>query len=80
MTHLLCYDIAYDVTDDDGTANRVKMRELRRRCVLALALMDRDVPETEAAIVLHIILHVPETIQRWNSVRNTWAFHPERYI
>ena len=68
-----------DVTDDNGAANRAKMRELRRKCVLALALMDRDVPESEGAIIIHIILHIPECIHRWNGVRNTWSFHPERY-
>jgi hypothetical protein len=68
-----------DVIDDNGDANNVKMRELRRKCVLALALMDRDVPESEGAIIIHIILHIPECILRWNGVRNTWSFHPERY-
>ena len=62
------------------TAAERELRQLKREIVLAVSRAEFDVPQTEAAISLHIILHVPDCIYRWNAVRNTWTFHSERYI
>jgi hypothetical protein len=56
-----------------------RLRQLKRQCALALSRAEEDTPLTESAICMHIIMHIPETIYRWNSVRNTWAFPSERF-
>lgn len=68
----------HDVNMAGPSPQELHLRQLRRRAVLALAKMERDVPATEHAIIMHIIIHVPAAIYRWNSVKNTWAFHSER--
>ena len=72
-------DLLGATCDVDGEGQpEERLRELQRECVLALSLLDRDLPETEKAIIIHAILHLPECVYRWNNVRNTWAFHCER--
>jgi hypothetical protein len=66
--------------EHDPDASRDWLRRLKRKAVRALCLMERDVPATEWAIIIHIIMHLPECIYRWNNVRNTWAFPNERYV
>ena len=74
-----------DVDDDEvGMAapsqQEMHLRQLKRRAVLALAKMEKETPSTEHAIIMHIIMHLPAAIHRWNNTRNTWTFHSERYI
>jgi len=51
---------------------------LKLDIVKALIALEDCVPMTEAPIVIHIIMHVPDAICRWNSVNNFWAFFTER--
>jgi hypothetical protein len=37
-------------------------------------------PATELPVMFHILLHVPDCIYRWNSVRNYWSFFGERMM
>ena len=53
---------------------------LRVKAVEALVLVERHMPKTELTIMLHCLAHAAETIHRWGSLRNTWAFWTERYI
>jgi hypothetical protein len=82
LLHATC-----DISAGEGELDEAAMAELqaplrilKRECVLALSRADEDSPLTEAAICIHIIMHVPEAIFRWNSVRNFWAFHGERLV
>jgi hypothetical protein len=45
----------------------------------ALTNFENDWPPQSHCIVAHELMHVPDCIYRWNSVRNYWAFHLERY-
>ena len=70
---------ASGVTMAEEVENVANLQRMKRRAVLALAKLEKDAPWTELPIILHIIIHLPATISRWNNVRNTWAFHSERY-
>lgn len=68
-------------TDSDrvGRANKAAMMKLKVEVVLTLAKIERDLPCTLLAYIVHNLIHVPEHILRWNLVRNYWAFFSERY-
>jgi hypothetical protein len=68
-------DVALDIH-----STRTDMSKLKKKVVNAMALFDREFPMTEKAGVFHIILHVPDFIYRWGSVRNGWCFYGERVI
>jgi hypothetical protein len=46
--------------------------------VHALCKCEAEFPVTELAVMFHALLHVPDCIYRWNSVRNFWSFFGER--
>ena len=56
-----------------------EMAQLKMDVAEALTKFERDWPEQCHCIVAHEVMHVPDSIYRWNSVRNFWAFHLERY-
>jgi hypothetical protein len=56
-----------------------EMAQLKMDVAEALTKFERDWPEQSHCIVAHELMHVPDSIYRWNSVRNYWAFHLERY-
>jgi hypothetical protein len=55
-----------------------EMAQLKMDVAEALTKFERDWPEQSHCIVAHEVMHVPDSIYRWNSVRNYWAFHLER--
>jgi hypothetical protein len=57
-----------------------KTRALHLKVIESLCLMERDFPLSELSIFVHEILHVPEFVYRWNSVRNFWCFTTERFV
>ena len=63
--------------DDD---NRDQVDRLKLQMVEALVLCESVLPVVSLAPMLHVLLHVPDTIYRWNSVRNFWCFFGERYL
>ena len=60
--------------------NKKKSNDLKTEVVLALSLMERDLPITMMCYVVHSLVHVPAHIFRWNHVRNCWAFFNERFV
>ena len=66
--------------DEEGDEAMVKCRALHLQVIEALCLLERDFPLTELSIFVHEILHVPEFLYRWNSVRNYWCFATERFV
>jgi hypothetical protein len=64
----------------DRATPRSNMIELKNTVVNAMALFDKEFPQTEKALMFHIILHLPDWIYRWGSVRNGWCFYGERYF
>lgn len=60
------------------TDNRADVDRLKLAMAEALTLCEQVFPSTELCVMLHILMHVPDSIYRWNNVRNTWAFFGER--
>jgi hypothetical protein len=77
-------DLLDAISDFDPEADeeeaRAEMRRLHLKTIEALCILERDFPWTELSIFVHEILHVPEFIYRWNSVRNFWCFAAERFV
>ena len=48
------------------------------KVVEAIVLCESVLPKTELPVMLHVLLHVPDCMYRWNSVRNFWSFFGER--
>jgi hypothetical protein len=70
----------FDPDDGDDDESLSNTRELYLQVTEALCLLERDFPLSELSIFVHEILHVPETVYRWNSVRNFWCFTTERFV
>ena len=64
----------------DRLSSRTDMLEIKNAVANGMALFDRDFPATEKAGVFHILLHFPDFIHKWGSVRNGWCFYGERSI
>lgn len=54
------------------------LEQLKHRVVLALHGWTQNFPASEWANVFHRLVHVPDSVFLWNSVRNFWAFFGER--
>ena len=55
-------------------------RKLKYRIIEALCFFEKEFPITKMVSQFHNLIHVPETILRWNHVRNYWAFFSERCV
>ena len=58
--------------------NRDNIDEFKLKIVETLCKCEAALPVTEMCVMFHIVLHVPDVIYRWNSVRNFWSFFGER--
>ena len=52
--------------------------ELKTRLTEALCGIEAVLPTTDLPVILHVLLHVPDCVYRWNNVRNWWCFFGER--
>jgi hypothetical protein len=70
-----------DVTSNDAgeRARSQKTAALSLQSVEVLCELERYLPCTRFTPCLHNIKHFPQSIHRWNNVRNYWAFPMERY-
>lgn len=67
--------------DDDGAkeaAQHTRAQMLKLRVTTALCKFEDEFPKSEMSPVFHTLMHVPDSIYKWNSVRNYWAFFNER--
>jgi hypothetical protein len=65
--------------EDDDPATQT-CRTARTAVARALFALERDFPATELSIAIHELIHVPDFLWRWNSVRNYWCFVVERLV
>ncbi len=52
--------------------------DLKIEVATALTKFEKDWPPQCHCIVAHEVMHLPDSIFIWNSVRNYWAFHLDR--
>ena len=57
-----------------------EIANLKMTVVEALTRYEKAFPPQCHCIVAHEVMHVPDCIYRWNSVRKFWAFHSERCV
>ncbi len=65
-------------SSDYKSDNRDQIDKLKVMVVEAIVLCEMVLPKTELPVMLHVLLHVPDCMYRWNSVRNFWSFFGER--
>ena len=53
---------------------------LEKEIAEALATLELTMPAIFFHSQAHILLHVPQAVQTWGSVRNFWAFSMERFV
>jgi hypothetical protein len=68
------------VTSAVDEPNACDLTQLKLEVVESLASLAAVLPPTEMPLILHLLVHVPDSIHRWSSVRNYWAFFPERVV
>jgi hypothetical protein len=77
------HDETSDVSDtedpDNQEAREERTRRLTQFAVETLCRLETVLPEQKFTPMMHILIHLPLYIQRWNSVRNFWCFFMERY-
>jgi len=69
----------YDPDDEEDPGTRT-CRTVKRVVARALFKLERDFPGTELSIAIHELIHIPDFLWRWNSVRNYWCFVVERLV
>jgi len=57
---------------------RPHLASLKEKVTILVCQYERFFPRSEVCRVSHIVLHVCDVVQRWNSVRNFWCFLTER--
>jgi len=57
---------------------RPHLAALKEKVAALVCQYERFFPRSEVCRVSHIVLHVCDMVQRWNSVRNFWCFLTER--
>lgn len=67
-----------NATSAADSENREELDKIKLQVVTALCEIEHVLPKTEFAIMFHVLVHVPDSIYRWNSVRNFWSFFGER--
>ena len=55
------------------------MAQLHQQVAETLSLLEMCSPKIIFDRILHILLHVPRAMAKWNSCRNFWCFPSERY-
>lgn len=58
--------------------NRDRIQQIKLSVVEKLCKAEAVLPRTEMAVLLHSLVHVPDIVYKWNSVRNFWSFFGER--
>ncbi len=77
----LLLDAVADYDPDSVNDNATQTcRTARTAVARALFKLERDFPGTEMSIAIHELIHVPDFVWRWNSVRNYWCFVVERLV
>jgi hypothetical protein len=64
--------------EDDEARRRNEMRTLKTKVARLLCVYERGAPLGNLPRIVHLLIHVPDLIFRWNSVRNMWCFFNER--
>ena len=64
--------------EDDFARRAQECQELKLKIIGYLCEYENGAASTELPPVLHMLLHVPDAIYRWNSVRSMWVFTNER--
>ena len=67
------------MTSEADVEDRGRLDALRMRTIEAVCLFERAAPLVCRALQVHILVHLPNTIHRWNSLKNCWQFFGERY-
>jgi hypothetical protein len=80
LQHLLDATADYDPEDATDSASARTCRTARTIVARALFKLERDFPLTEMSIAIHELIHVPDFLWKWNSVRNYWCFVVERLV
>ena len=70
--------LATGLAEEDFARRKALMEQLKLRVVELLRVYEQGAPKSNLPRILHILIHVPDAIYRWNSVRNMWCFFNER--
>ena len=66
--------------EDDIVRREEQVRTLKLKIVRLLCAYEKGAPTTNMPRIVHLLLHVPDLIFRWNAVRNMWCFFNERFL
>ena len=78
---LLTWSSPYGRWDEqEEKVQQEKTMHLKVEVIEALTKIEFVVPKTDLPVMFHLMVHVPDMIFRWNSVRNFWCFFSERYV
>ena len=67
-----------DWPEDDYNRRMVDMRSLKLKIARLLCKYEHGSPASNLPRIVHLLVHVPDLIFRWNAVRNMWCFFNER--
>ena len=78
LAALMEFNCDADVSDEKDMADAVS--KLKLQCIETLVILEKELPETKLVAMFHVLLHFPDSVFRWNNMRNFWAFFSERSV
>jgi hypothetical protein len=72
------FDVMRDLLKNDITISEIPA--IRVRAIEALVEFEDVIPKTEHAMIVHLLLHICDMMERWGPVRSVWMFPYERFI
>jgi hypothetical protein len=57
-----------------------EINELRHKIQSSMREFERLVPTTEHDIIIHLLHHIPDQLERYGPTRTWWMFHVERFF
>jgi hypothetical protein len=80
----ILYRVLHTTCNADGVKPTAAMHrsfsKFKTDVAVAFVKLERVLPAMFFGISLHLLLHLPDCIYRWNHVRNYWCFASERFI
>jgi hypothetical protein len=80
----IMYKILHLTCDADGAvhteATKRRVSRFQQEIAVAFVKLEEELPAMFFDISLHVLIHLPQCIFRWNHVRNFWCFASERFI
>lgn len=81
LQSILAYTCDVTAAGPDDNADGRTRRTLEKRVWETISLLETVLPiGLVHTPLVHMLVHIPSSVYKWNNVRNFWQFFGERYV